>query len=64
MALVSLNQMSMAKKAKEGFIQYSISNNIYSVYNNKIKSTNLGTQKKKSLFLNSRNKSNRIAYDS
>lgn len=64
MALVSLNQISMAKKAKEGFIQYSISNNIYSVYNNKIKSTNLGTQKKKSLFLNSRNKSNRIAYDS
>lgn len=64
MALVSLNQIAMAKRAKEGFIQYSISNNIYSVHNNKIKSTNLGTQKKKSLFLNSRNKSNRIAYDS
>lgn len=50
MALVSLNQISMAEKAKEGFIQYSISSNIYSVYNNKIKSTNPGTQKKNHCF--------------
>lgn len=63
MALVSFNQISMAKESQRRFIQYSISNNIYSVYNNKIKSTNLETQKKNLLFLNSRNKSNRIAYD-